>query len=167
MTPLEEVNVRADLQVLADMRTTHFQMLWENLRGISETELDWQPHPAANSVRWIMGHLIWFEEWVPDAITGEGRYLTDEGPLAYKLENLEEIRSRFERARERLETVVTGVTEADLAREVNYFGAYTMNIMGLLRTHVGHLAGHRYQVRYIRGTYSRAHRTNKAVFDRW
>jgi len=30
-----------------------------------------------------------------------------------------------------------------------------------------HLAGHRFQVRYVRGTYSRAHGTSKAFFDPW
>ena len=159
--------MRLDLQLLADMRSTHYQILWENLRGITEKELNWQVLPEANSVHWIMGHLIWFEEWVPDAITGEGRYLTDEGPLAYRLENLDEIRSRFDSAREQLERVITGVSEGDLLREVNYFGAYNVTILKLLRTHATHLAGHRYQVRYIRGVYSRVHGTRKAEFDRW
>lgn len=159
--------MRADLALLADLRSTHYKLLWDNLRDISEEELSWQPHPEANSIRWVMGHLIWFEEWVPDAIAGEGRYLSDKRPTAYKLESLELIKTRFDDARERLEKVAANISDEDLAREVSYFGAYNVSIMTVLRTHATHLAGHRYQVRYIRGTYSRAHGADKSNFDRW
>ena len=36
-----------------------------------------------------------------------------------------------------------------------------------MKTHALHLAGHRFQVRSVRGTYSRAHGTRKADFDPW
>lgn len=79
-------------------------LLQRNLTGLTEAEADWRPHPAANPVRWMLGHLAWFEEWAHDALG---------------------------------------------------------------RTHALHLAGHRFQVRYVRGTYSRAHGTRKADFDPW
>lgn len=34
-------------------------------------------------------------------------------------------------------------------------------------THTLHLAGHRFQVRFVRGMYSRARGTSKAAFDPW
>jgi len=76
----------------------------------------------ANSVRWMIGHLAWFEEWAHDALRSEGRYLIDRDPTAY---------------------------------------------LDLLKTHAMHPAGHRFQVRYVRGTYSRAHGTRKSDFDPW
>jgi len=50
---------------------------------------------------------------------------------------------------------------------LSYFGRYDVSITELLKTHALHLAGHRFQVRYVRGTYSRAHGTRKADFDPW
>jgi hypothetical protein len=50
---------------------------------------------------------------------------------------------------------------------VTYFGRYEVTGLRLLETHTLHLAGHRFQVRYVRGTYSRAHGTPKAAFDPW
>ena len=156
-----------ELKQLCEIDTINYNSLWQNLRGITEAELDWQPHPQANSTRWILGHLIWLEEWIPDAIAGTGRYLSDKGPLSCTLDSIAEIKSRFDAARERLEQARASLTETDLETEVDFFGAYNLTLPNLFITHTTHLAGHRYQVRYIRGTYSRAHGTNKAEFDPW
>jgi hypothetical protein len=56
---------------------------------------------------------------------------------------------------------------ADLDRQLSYLGRYNVTVLGLLKTHALHLAGHRFQIRYVRGTYSRAHGTSKASFDPW
>jgi len=48
-----------------------WESLWRNMKGITDSELDWKPHPTANNVRWIIGHLTWFQEWVHDAIKHE------------------------------------------------------------------------------------------------
>ena len=155
-----------DLDRLAEMAGDTYRGLWTNLTGISEQELDWRPHPEANSCRWILGHLIWFEEWIPAAIEGTGRYLTDPGPMTIEVGTLEEIRSRFDAARARLETARATLTAADLGREIDFYGE-TLTLERLLVTHVTHLAGHRYQIRYIRGIHARAHALNKAAFDPW
>jgi DinB superfamily len=55
-------------------------LLQRNLTGITEAEADWRPHPAANPVRWMVGHLAWFEEWAHDALHRDGRYLVDRDP---------------------------------------------------------------------------------------
>jgi len=62
---------------------------------------------------------------------------------------------------------VSELTEEDLKRPIDYFGAGESTVLTVLKTHATHLVGSRYQVRYIRGAYSRAFGTNKAEFDRW
>ena len=73
------------------------------------------------------------------------------------------IRRRSNRYRGRL----AELEESDLARKFSYFARYDVTGLDLLKTHALHLAGHRFQVRYVRGTYSRAHGTVKADFDPW
>ncbi len=153
-----------NVQFIDKMDQTTYTLLWSNLRGITEVELDWQPHPKANSARWVLGHLIWFEEWVPDAVNNTGLYLTDDRPRAYHLESLDAIRTRFDAARERYRAMLPTLVEADLERKVSLFGP-ELTIVRALALHTTHLAGHRYQIRYIRGTYSREHGTRKADFD--
>lgn len=156
-----------DLKVLADLDSVTYGLLWTNLTAIGDPELDWRPHPAANSIRWILGHLIWFESWLPDAVHATGRYLTDKHPTALDVGGIDDIRERFDTARGRLESLRAKLDRHDLEQEVDYFGAYVVSVKDLFVTHATHLAGHRYQIRYVRGTYARAHATDKATFDRW
>jgi hypothetical protein len=140
-------------------------LLWSRLKGVTEEELDWKIHPEANTIRWILGHLIWFEEWIPDAATGTGRYLTEKKPLSYEVGNLGAIRSRFDEARGHYQTMLAKLSEEEMAKELDYFGVYTATLQDVVRTHTSHLAGHTYQIRFIRGVHSRAHKTRKADFD--
>ena len=59
------------------------------------------------------------------------------------------------------------LSAVDLERDIVFVGRYTLPISDLLQTHALHLAGHRFQVRYIRGCYSRAMGTDKSAFDPW
>jgi len=76
-------------------------LLQRNLAGLSEGEADWRPHPAANSARWILGHLAWFEEWAHDALLLEGRYRVDSNPNAYLEGLIPELMVRFAESRAR------------------------------------------------------------------
>ena len=118
-------------------------------------------------MRWIVGHLTWFEEWARDAISGEGRYLVDRDPTAYVDGTIPELMSRFASARAGYRNRLAGLDQPALERTISYFGRYDVTILQLLKTHALHLAGHRFQIRYVRGAYSRAHGTNKADFDPW
>ncbi len=142
-------------------------LLQRNLTGITETEADWRPHREANPVRWMLGHLTWFEEWARDALRRDGRYLTDRDPTAYLHGTVPELLARFAAARASYRECIGQLDEAALARSLSYFGRYDVTELELLRTHALHLAGHRFQIRYVRGTYSRAHGTRKADFDPW
>jgi hypothetical protein len=46
-------------------------------------------------------------------------------------------------------------------------GVVTASLLRVLENHVTHLAGHLYQIRFIRGTFSRAQGTDKTAFDPW
>lgn len=150
-----------------EMNDSTYEMLWSNLAGASEEELDWRPHPEANPVRWILGHLIWFEEWAADAIEETGRYGVDAGPAAIDVETLDAARGHFDLARQRLRSLTATLDEAGLAREIDYLGSGPRSVRALIRGHTLHLAGHRYQIRYVRGAYARAHGTSKDAFDPW
>jgi hypothetical protein len=154
------------VRLLVDIDDGTYRSLWTNLSGITEAELDWRPNPHANSVRWVLGHCVWYEEWVPDALEGVGRLHSDGSPTAYRLGSLDEIRGRYDAARERCRAVAGALGSDDLERELDYFGnPYTA--WQTLVAHTTHLAGSRYQIRYIRGTHSREQGTDKSAFDPW
>ena len=155
------------VKLLDEMDEQTWTLLQRNLTGITEAEADWRPHPSANPVRWMVGHLAWFEEWAHDALVQDGRYLVDRDPTAYLDGTMPELLSRFATARGRYRAPLNKLDDADLAREISYFGRYRLPALELLKTHALHLAGHRFQVRYVRGTYSRAHGTAKSDFDPW
>lgn len=155
------------VRLLDDMDEQMWTLLQRNLTGITEAEADWRPHPQSNSVRWMVGHLTWFEEWAHDALAGVGRYLVDRDPTAHLDGTMAELLERFTRARARYRARLSALTESDLARSISYFGRYDVSGIELLKTHALHLAGHRFQIRFVRGTYSRAHGTDKGEFDPW
>jgi len=155
------------VQLLDEMDEQMWGLLQRNLTGITEDEADWRPHEQANSVRWMVGHLTWFEEWAHDALRQEGRYLVDRGPQVFTDATIPDLLARFGAARARYRARLAELREDDLARAINYFAKYDVSGLDLLKTHALHLAGHRFQVRYVRGTYSRAHGTRKADFDPW
>jgi DinB superfamily len=155
------------VQLLDEMDEQMWLLLRRNLTGITEEEAAWRPHPAANPVRWMVGHLAWFEEWAHDALGREGRYLIDRDPTAYLEGSMPNLLTRFATARERYRTRLHALDEKDLTEPLSYFGRYDVSGLALLQTHALHLAGHRFQVRYVRGTFSRAHGTPKADFDPW
>jgi hypothetical protein len=152
-------------QLLDEMDEQMWQLLQRNPPGLTEEEADWRPHAEANSVRWMLGHLAWFEEWAHDAL--EGRFLTDRDPTAYLDGHVRDLMDRFTTARRRYRERINDLTAADLDAELSCFGRYDLSGLALLKTHALHLAGHRFQVRYVRGTYSRAYGTRKAEFDPW
>ena len=155
------------VKMLDEMDETMWSLLQRNLAGITEAEADWRPDPHANPVRWMLGHLTWFEEWAHDALNREGRYLTDRDPTAYLEGTVPELIGRFAEARRRYRDRLGELDQAALLRSLSYFGRYDVTGLELLKTHALHLAGHRFQIRYVRGTYSRAHGTRKSDFDPW
>lgn len=157
-----------EVRLLQDMTDYQYKSLWGNLKGITEKEADWEPNPESNSTRWVIGHLCWFEEWMADAIENKGRYLTDKKPMSIPEPTMEALRTRFDAARARSIQVIKSLTADMLSKKVLFVGRVEVTLFNLLQTQVTHMSGHRFQVRYIRGTYSRVfHITNKADFDPW
>ncbi|QIP13453.1 DinB family protein [Spirosoma aureum] len=157
-----------EVHLLQGMSGWEYKSLWGNLKGITEKEADWKPNPESNSVRWVVGHLCWFEEWVADAIENKGRYLTDKKPVSIVEPTMEAMKARFDAAKARSTRLIEGLTAETWTRKVIFVGRVEVPIFNLIQSLVSHTAGHRYQVRYIRGTYSRVfHITNKADFDPW
>lgn len=163
-----------EVKVLEEIDTGSYGFLWSVLRYVTEDELDWRLHPEANTLRWVVGHLNWFEEWVADAMTGTGMYLEEKGgPTSFQERPFDRMKERFDAARQRYVQTMRSLTPDDLKREIRFVyneaqdQRWEMPMSELLRIHTTHMSGHLYQGRYIRGTYSRAHQTDKARFDAW
>ena len=140
-------------------------ILRRTLTGATAAELDWRIHPDANSIRWLLGHHLWYETWVPDAIEGTGRFLVDRRPTSLPVADLDDFWSRFEAAMARRRAVYEGLDQDALSSEFDYLGVATYTVGQLVRTHAAHVTGHTWQIRFVRGTYSRAFGTDKRVFD--
>lgn len=155
------------IALLDEVDEAAFAGLRGNLNGITDPELDWRPEDAGNSIRWIVGHLCWFEEWAHDALAREGRYLTDTGPAACPAGPLADMWERFDLARQRYRRRIATLGRNDLVERVSFFGREEVTLLDVLTTHTQHLAGHRFQIRYVRGAYSRLFGTRKSDFDPW
>lgn len=169
MTPSvnDDVLLLHEIKILQGMAESTYQQLWSNLGGITEKELDWKPNKESNSVRWVIGHLYWFEEWAADAMEKKGRYLSDKKPTSIQDIPFNEVKEKFEIARNRVSDLSKSLNPEQLRSEISYVGRFDIAIHNLLQVHVLHMSGHRYQIRYIRGTYSRVYHTNKNDFDPW
>ncbi|QDK81573.1 DinB family protein [Spirosoma sp. KCTC 42546] len=166
-TPENDQLLINKVSLLREMAADTYANLWKNLTGITEKEADWQPNPESNSVRWVVGHLCWFEEYVADALENTGRYLTDKKPTIVQESSMPKLKERFDAARVCSARLIESLTVDSFKKEIIYVGRFPVTIHSLLQTHTLHMSGHRYQVRYIRGTYSRVFHTNKADFDPW
>lgn len=80
---------------------------------------------------------------------------------------IEALKARFDAAKARKKRLAEALTPATWNRKVVYVGRMDTPVFNLIQSLVSHTAGHRYQVRYIRGTHSRVFHTNKADFDEW
>jgi uncharacterized damage-inducible protein DinB len=163
-----------EVKLLMEVDRGTYDQLANNLKGATEEEFDWKIHEEANTLRWIIGHLTWFDEWAADAIEETGMYLDDtQGPDSFQARPLAAMRERFDAAKERYVSLAEALTPADLRRPTRFVYneandvRYEMELRNVLQIHTTHLAGHRYQVRMVRGTYSRAHGTDKSAFDPW
>lgn len=109
------------LTLLDEMDEQMWSLLQRNLTGITEAEADWRPHPAANNVRWLVGHLAWFEKWAHDALGRTGRFLVDRDPTAYLDGTIQALLERFGAARTRYRARLAALDEADLTSQLSYF----------------------------------------------
>jgi hypothetical protein len=157
-----------EMKVMGEMADGDYQFLWQILEGVTEQELDWKPNRESNSIRWVIGHLCWFEEYFADTL-GErkGRYLTDLKPKSINDLPYDEVKKRFDHSRKQTSKLIATLTPAELETVIRFVGSFDVSLREMARIHVSHLAGHTYQIRYIRGTYSRVFKTNKALFDPW
>ncbi len=101
----------AEAGLIRELDTDSFGWIWSILRNITKEELDWKINPEANSIRWILGHLTWFEEWACDAIEEKGLYLIDKQPTnSFQSDDFEEMRNRFTAAREKYKSLTNDLS---------------------------------------------------------
>jgi DinB superfamily len=164
----DEALIAHEMKVMGEMASGDYEFLWKILGGITEEELDWRPNKESNPVRWVLGHLCWFEEYFADTL-GErkGRYLTDLKPKSINDIPYDEVKKRFDAARKQTAKLIATITPTQLATVIKFVGAFEVSLRVMAQIHISHMSGHTYQIRYIRGTYSRVFKTNKALFDPW
>jgi hypothetical protein len=83
---------------IAYMHDVMFRRLWAFLRGVTEEELDWKIHPQANTIRRILAHLVFIEEWTCEAIVAPAAPGARRDPKEYPQRSLAETRALFEEA---------------------------------------------------------------------
>ncbi|MCX2720554.1 DinB family protein [Lentiprolixibacter aurantiacus] len=164
----------SQVKLLQELDNDAFGWIWSLLKGISDEELDWKINKESNSIRWIIGHLTWFEEWACDAINETGLYLIEKQPsTSFQSDSLDEMKKRFTRAHDQYNTLVGNLTAEQVRRPSQYLyndhnkKRADVDLRTILGIHSTHFYGHLYQIRMIRGTYSRINKTNKAEFDKW
>jgi hypothetical protein len=155
------------IEWIAHMHDVMYRSLWFFVEGVTDEELDWKIHPKANTIRWLLSHLLWIEEWTADAIEETGKYLVNRDPKEYEPRSLEEIREDYGKASKRTQNCMKELSESDLERQIDMIGVMTRSLLVVLENHVTHTGGHMYQIRLIRGTYSREQGGSKTAFDKW
>jgi uncharacterized protein YutD len=170
----EDEELIAQIDLIREMDNDSFGWIWSILKGVTDEELDWKINEESNSIRWIIGHLNWFEEWACDAIQETGLYLIKDQPsTSFQEKSLEEMKSRFTKAHEKYDSLVQNLTAEQIRRPSQYlYNDYDkkradVDLKTILAIHCTHFYGHLYQIRMIRGTYSRIKNTEKAKFDKW
>lgn len=168
----DEKLIEHEMKAIGLIDEGQYKSLWANLEGITDEELNWKIHAEANTIRWIIGHLTWFEEWVPDALEEKGMYLdSSQGPQSFEDASFAYMKERFKKARDKYVELTSQLKPEQLKKIIRFVPnklgeRYELSLHSLLLSvHPTHLAGHRYQVRFIRGTYSRYARTDKTKFD--
>lgn len=140
-------------------------ILRRTLTAITADELGWRPHPAANDIRWILGHQLWYEGWVVDVVDGVAGGRDEAGNRCLQVVDADGFWKAFEPLVARRRARFAAIEAGDLDRAVTYLEADGYTIGKVVRTHAAHLTGHTWQVKYVRGAYSRAFGTDKRVFD--
>ncbi|WP_258105833.1 DinB family protein [Marinoscillum sp. MHG1-6] len=164
----------AHVNLLRELNNDSFGWIWSILKGISEEEMDWKINEEANTIRWIIGHLTWFEEWACDAIEDTGLYLINEQPTtSFQAGNLEEMKTKFTEGHEKYDLLAKNLTAEQIRRPSQYLyndhdkKRADVDLRTILAIHCTHYYGHLYQIRMIRGPYSRINETDKSEFDKW
>lgn len=174
LNPEDDSELKTQAEMIRQLDNDAFEWLWSILNGITEEELDWKINEEANTVRWILGHLTWFEEWACDAIEETGLYLIKEQPsTSFQADTLEAMKERLTKAHEKYNSLVKDLTPEQIRRPSQYlYNDYDQkraetDLKTILSIHCTHFFGHLYQIRMIRGTYSRVSNTDKSKFDKW
>jgi len=140
-------------------------ILRRTLTNITAEELDWRPHPAANAIRWILGHHLWYEGWIVDVVEGVAGGRADAVERNRPVVDADGFWAAFTPLVARRRARFAALDADDLERPVTYLDAVGYTVGRTVRTHAAHLTGHIWQVKYVRGAYSRAFGTDKRVFD--
>ena len=124
------------------------------LKDITEEQLDWKSCTEANTVRNIVNHLI--GEWygfIPKIISGDKDAKTA-GYDAKPDKSLKDLMKDYEKAKKDLMMKLDKVTDADLAKEMDWFmGKNTVGFYLMLG--ISEIIHHEGQIAAIRGVNKR------------
>ena len=151
----------------------HYGKLKQTIYGLTNEELLWQPNPESNHILWTVWHMArvsdrWAnstvlggeELWIRDGWAGrigmpEERYGRGETPdqvRDFPPVDIDLVFQYFDRAHSSLLSMIDGLGETDLDREV--FAAYrdeSLNIGWILGHILAEESQHLGQIAYIRG----------------
>lgn len=148
------------IALLLEMERCVWSHIWQNLTGLTEEEYRWRPLPQANDINWILRHLAGYERYCGNIVRGVdvGREHWPDAPFPQIKRDLEALAAEYQRA-------IAPLRWDDLIHQVPYGRGRPRRLNDLLSYHPLHTSGHRFQIRYIRGTHARLTGRDKSVFD--
>ncbi len=101
--------------------TMSLNRLDNTTKNITEDQLDWKSCTEANTIRNILGHLIgeWYS-FIPKIAAGN-KDAEVEGYAGADGKSVEEIKADYEAGKAQLMKVLDGISEEDLAKEMEWF----------------------------------------------
>ncbi len=101
--------------------TMSLNRLDNTTKNITEDQLDWKSCTEANTIRNILGHLIgeWYS-FIPKIAVGN-KDAEVEGYAGADGKSVEEIKADYEAGKAQLMKVLDGISEEDLAKEMEWF----------------------------------------------
>ena len=135
------------MNVLTDFAEYIFREITYTNDGITPEILDWKPAPEANNIHWILTHQTRIASiLLPQLITRTNNPKNWDDHYQEQPHSLEELRKDLKEAREKVLTLLDGLSEEDLNKETAIWGKNlplkepVFALLGELMHHNGQIA---------------------------
>jgi uncharacterized damage-inducible protein DinB len=135
------------MRLLTEFAEYIFREITYTNSGITPEILDWRPVEEANSIHWILTHQTRIASLlIPQVITGTNNPAGWDDNYQEQPHSLEELRNDLREARENVLSLLDGLDEEDLNREIMVWGSKqplkeaVFALLGELMHHNGQIA---------------------------
>lgn len=145
--------------VLTDFAEYIFREITYTNDEITPEILDWKPVDEANSIRWILTHQTRIAYLlIPQVITGTNNPAGWDDDYQEQPHSLEELRNDLMEARENVLSLLDGLGEEDLNREIMVWGSMRPRKEAIFAL-LGELMHHNGQIAMLKGIKRRRDQT--------